>query len=400
MNRSDFTADSPGRLVSVRVPEPARRGQEPAWADGLAFVPDELPPRLEIGPILEALWVPVGDAMRAIGRLDGLDAGSAVLRPIWLREVRSSSAIENTVATAEEVALVASGLEFEHTAPREVHNHLRALEHGLGSSLPLSRRLLLEMHRMLLEGVRGGDRRPGEFRDVAVYIGTRRRGFSAARYVPPPSDDVERLIVDLERFANAPSPLGDLLTIGIAHYQFEAIHPFRDGNGRLGRLLISHTLCRQGLLRRPLVSVSSYIDAHRSRYYELLLRVSTHGDWGAWLAFFVEAVRHEAVDVARRGGMLAALREDYLVRLGDSRITERMTPLVDLLFERPAVSAGGVAGAMGVTEATARRYIERFVGAGILFEVTGKEYAKRYVAPEIIDLIECDLPEEPMGVGT
>ncbi|MFT5422800.1 MAG: Fic family protein [Phycisphaerales bacterium] len=331
--------------------------------------------------------------MRALGRLDGLDAGSPVLRPIWLREARSSSAIENTVATAEEVALVASGLEFEHSAPREVHNNLRALEHGLASSLPLSRRLLLEMHGLLLEGVRGGEARPGEFRGGPVYIGNASRGFSAARFVPPPAQEIERLIANHERFVNdPPEGFGELLAIGIAHYQFEAIHPFRDGNGRLGRLLISHGLCKHGLLSRPLVSVSAYIDAHRPRYYELLLRVSTHGDWAAWLAFIVDAVSHEATDAARRSGLLTALRADYLRRLGESRVTERMEPLIDALFERPATTAGLIASSMGVTDATARRYIDRFVGAGVLIEVTGKGYAKRYIASEIIELIERDLP--------
>ncbi|MFG0307416.1 MAG: Fic family protein [Phycisphaerales bacterium JB040] len=394
MKRSDFTPQAPGVLVPTSVMERTRVGADPVSVEGLAFLPDELPPALDHEGLFASLWAPANRAMRAVGRLDGLDAGSPVLRPIWLREARSSSAIENTVATAEEVALVASGLEFEHAAPREVHNNLRALEHGLSSPLPLSRRLLLEMHALLLEGVRGGDLRPGEFRTGPVYIGNAARGFSAARFVPPPGPEVERLIGNLERFVNEPpEELGELLTIGIAHYQFEAIHPFRDGNGRLGRLLISHAMCKHGLLRRPLVSVSSYIDAHRPRYYELLLRVSTHGDWGSWLEFFVEAVGHEAADTARRSGMLTELRADYLRRLGESRVTERMEPLVDALFERPATTAALVSSSMEVTDATARRYIDRFVEAGILTEVTGRDYAKRYVAPEIIELIERDLPE-------
>ena len=392
MEREGFQEDAPGRLVAAKVLERAP-GDRIIEHKGRAFVPDELPPRMDLSPILARLVVPLMEAARALGRLDGMDSQSPVLRPIWLREVRSSSAIENTVASAEEVVLAAVGQRYDREAPREVLNHLRALELGLGSDAPFSRQILLEMHRVLMHDVRGGQLSPGAFRTGQVYIGDPRRGFSSARFVPPPATELGRLMADLERFVtDPPSDIPGLVAIGIAHYQFEAIHPFRDGNGRLGRLLISRALCREGLLGRPLVTVSSSIDANRPRYYQLLRRVSTHGDWASWLEFFVEMVRREAVDVARRSEMLRALREDFVRRLESTRITPGMLPLLDALFERPATTAALVAERLGVTDMTARRYIEKFEQAGILHEATGRDYARRYVASEIIDLVELDLP--------
>jgi Fic family protein len=394
MEREGLQDGAPGRLVAARVLERSP-GDRIIEHKGQAFVPDDLPPRVDLGPILARQVIPLMEAARALGRLDGMDSQSPVLRPIWLREVRSSSAIENTVASAEEVMLAAVGHRYDREAPREVLNHLRALEHGLASEAPFSRQLVHDMHRLLMQDVRGGQLSPGAFRTGQVYIGDPRRGFAGARFVPPPATEVGRLMADLERFVTEPpADIPRLVAIGIAHYQFEAIHPFRDGNGRLGRLLVSRALCREGLLGRPLVTVSASIDANRSRYYELLRRVSTHGDWESWLAFFIEMVRREAVDVARRSDMLRALREDFVRRLEATRITPGMLPLLDVLFERPATTAALVAERLGVTDMTARRYIEKLEQAGILHEATGRDYAKRYVAPEIIDLIELDLPRE------
>jgi Fic family protein len=391
MRPEDFIDGAPGELVEVQVSErPITAGQS-----GWAFVPDLLPPSLDLGPLLGPLGVTLVDAAKALGRLDGMDSQSPVLRPIWLREVRSSSAIENTVATAEEVALAAAGQSFEYGAPREVLNNLRALELGLGSSQPLTLGLMRHMHRVLLDDVRGADLHPGELRGGQAYIGDPRRGFSAARFVPPPASELARLVDNLIEFINSPPPdMPQLVAIGIAHYQFETIHPFRDGNGRLGRLLISRSLCREGLLSRPLVTVSASIDANRPRYYDLLRRVSTHADWHAWLSFFAEAVRHEAIDVARRSELLRALRVDFAARLERDRLTPGMDRLLMALFERPATTAALIRESLGVSDLTARRYLDRFEAAGILHEVTGGAYAKRYVAPEIIDLIEVDLPAE------
>lgn len=361
--------------------------------EGWAFVPPELPPVLDWERVLGRLWDPLSRASAALARLEGIDATVPVLRPIWIREVQASSEIEGTVATIEEVALAATGHAFERDAPREVWNNLRALEHGISSPQGFSRGLLREMHAILFEGVAGETDRPGEFRQTPAYIGDPRRGFGQARFVPPPPERVEGLLADLERYVNREDRhTPALVRVALAHYQFEAIHPFADGNGRLGRLLVARSLCKEGLLSRPLVSISAYIGRRRAVYYGGLLRVSTHGTegaWEEWLRFFLEAVADQARDVELRSARLRGLREDMVARVASRREpSDAMVRLIDALFEQPALSVPGAAERLGQPQTTVRRNVERLVEEGILTEATGGKYDRRYVAPAIIKVAE------------
>jgi len=282
-----------------------------------------------------------------------------------------------------------------------VWNYVRALEEGLRDRRPLCLNLLCDLHRTLLGGVRGAEQRPGEFRDVPVAIGDERAPLSEARFVPCPPGDVMRERLDnLERYVNDPNVDKDdpsaLVRIAVAHYQFEAIHPFRDGNGRVGRLLVALQLCSQTPMTRPFVHVSAFFEKHREEYYRRLLRVSTHEEWTEWIAFFLEAVAaqaHEALDMAQR---LLELRKTYLESVRVKRASAKLGELIDYLFESPWVSAKSVSTRLKVTLATSYKYINRLVEKNILAPVGERKWGRLFVAPQIARVIDPDVhhPEQ------
>ncbi|MEZ6242459.1 MAG: Fic family protein [Phycisphaerales bacterium] len=384
---------SPGRLVPVRL----GRGEGDGGETILGFLPDPLPPEADWVGICGRQAEGLLGATLALGRLDGL-AGrlphpDLLLRPLWAREAQLSSRIEDVVTTAEEVALIGTGDESDEA--REVWNYLRALERGMDVSGAIDADLLCALHEILMDGVRGREKAPGRLRDRAVWIGRPGSGPRSARYVPPGASRLEKLLEDLAAFIAAPSErIPKLVAIALAHYQFEAIHPFLDGNGRVGRLLISLLLCRYGLIERPLVYVSAYIDKHKRTYYDLLLGVSRDGAWEDWIAYFLDAVRTQAEDAAVRCGLLVKLRDDMLRRVLDSgKGGAKLDGLIDELFRQPVLSVKMVTESLDVTDVTARRYVELLVSVGVLEEITGGTYAKRYACREVLRLIESDTPE-------
>ena len=239
-------------------------------------------------------------AVALLGRLDGsfqdhpgrLNISPWVLyRPLRLREARLSSKIENTIASASEIE-VANLLRLERSEPLEVRNYITAIDRAVGQEGPLSEMRIRALHEALLEGVEGGDRKfPGQYRPNQVMIGDDGDSFADARFVPPPAGEVPALMRDLVDFMREP-PAGMpvLIAAALAHYQFETIHPFADGNGRLGRMLITLSLCEGTILSKPLIYPSGYINQHKQQYYDLLLRVSTHGDWAAWINYFLDVL--------------------------------------------------------------------------------------------------------------
>jgi Fic family protein len=240
-----------------------------------------------------------------------------------------SSRIEGTQASLVDLYHYEAGQLALFEVPsdaREVHNYVRAMNHGLErpQRLPVSLRLSREIHKVLLEGVRGEHLTPGEFRRTQNWIGPAHSTIDTAPYVPPPADEMQAALSDLEKYIHARSNLPPLARAGLVHYQFEAIHPFLDGNGRIGRLLVILLLIEWGLLPQPLLYLSAFFEAHRLEYYDRLLAVSQRGDWEGWLAFFLNAVSTEAADASARIERLQALRAEYQSQLQAERAAGRL----------------------------------------------------------------------------
>jgi Fic family protein len=246
-----------------------------------------------------------------------------------------------------------------------------------------------------MEGVRGERGTPGEFRRSQNWIGPPGCTLEEAPFVPPPVHEMKEALNALEKYLHAPSDLPPLAWLGLLHYQFEAIHPFLDGNGRIGRLLLALLLCMGDLLPEPLLYLSAFFEAHRQAYYDLLLAVSREGAWEAWLTFFLRGVATQAQDAIARSRRLQDLRERYRERFQTARAAGRLLQTVDLLFARPVLTMPQVAEALGVNYATASRYINRLEDAGILREITGQARNRVYRAGEVLAAIE-----EPLNAAS
>jgi Fic family protein len=340
--------------------------------------------------------IALSDADRALGELAGVGFSipypHLLIRPFVRREAVLSSRIEGTQASLSDLyAFEARQLAlFEKTSDvHEVHNYVRALEYGLErlATLPVSLRLVRELHARLMGGVRGERETPGEFRRRQNWIGPPGCRVADATSVPPPVAEMQEALRDLEGYLHE-TPELPLVRLGLIHYQFEAIHPFLDGNGRIGRLLMTLLLCAWDLLPQPLLYLSAYFSERRERYYALLLDVSRKGHWEEWLVFFLEGVVSQAQDAVARAGRLWELRERYREAFQATRAAAGLLQVVDLLFERPLLNTRQVETALGVTYPTAQRYIARLEGAGVLREVTGKKRNRVYRADAVLAAIE------------
>ena len=302
-----------------------------------------------------------------------------------------SSQIEGTQSSLDDL-LAAEERILDADRPRdvdEVLNYVHAMNHGLArlAELPLSVRLVREIHERLLSGVRGQERTPGELRTTQNWIGPAGCLLNEATFVPPPPAEVPQAMGALETYLhdNMPAPL---VQIGLAHAQFETIHPFLDGNGRMGRLLIAFYLCERQLLQKPVLYISHYFKRHRQRYYELLQAVRDNGDWESWLAFFLEAVgevAEEATETARR---IVALRERHRQLIVDrfGRVAANGLRVLESLYRHPLITVNGVAALTGVTFAAASLLVKRLVEHGLLREVTGQARNRRFRYDEYVEL--------------
>ncbi|MBY0263539.1 MAG: Fic family protein [Phycisphaerales bacterium] len=400
MRTDQFSTHAPGRLIPVMLRQ--RRAQADGstrWVDvpASAFVPRPLPPEVDWARVKGELFDAFSRAERALARLDGLERGvpdaKVVLRSLLFKEAKLSSKIEDIVTTAEDMALAAAGRAMDPDAPgSEAANYIAALEHALASPLPFCQRLICEMHAELLRDVRGGEKRPGHLRDIAVYIGDAELGPERARFVPPPpGEELLGALAALERYMNEEAGKIPLLArAALMHYQFEAIHPFRDGNGRIGRALLSRQLCADGYLRNPLVHVSGYIEATKRRYADLLLGVSTSGAWVEWIAYMLEAFRSQAVAACAACERLIGLHDDYQRRLHGAGAKPRVFRLVDRLFSLPVINAREAAAALDVSDPTARADIRMLVDLGVLAEISGRSWGQDWVSKDILAAIESD----------
>jgi Fic family protein len=353
-----------------------------------AFHPEPLPRHLDLPLDVVKL---LDDATGAVHRLGGL--GRLVPNPHLLMaphvrlEAVLSSRIEGTQTGVEELLR----FEADRSPPpagaedaREVSNYVAALEHGLArltEGFPMSVRLLREMHEILLDAVRGSYRRPGELRSSPNWIGG--GDLVTAAFVPPPPDEMGRALSDWEQFLHE-DHLPLLVQLALAHYQFEVIHPFLDGNGRIGRLLIPLVLVARGALPQPLLYLSAYLERHRAAYYDHLLATSQHGDLGPWLRFFLTGVREQARDAEERTVRLVELQRQLREELLVENRANSVVRLGERLFGTPVVTAGGVERLLGCTRPTAQAAIDTLVDRGDLTEVTGRERHRVYEASHII----------------
>lgn len=371
----------------------------------LAFIPKSLPPDPPIR-MDDELWSLLSRADRALGRLDGstetLPNPDLFVFMYVRKEAVLSSQIEGTQASLMDV------LEFEERAlePRrpqdveEVVNYVAAMNHGLGrlSEIEVSLRLIKEIHAQLLAGVRGSERSPGEFRQTQNWIGSPGCTLTTASFVPPPPHEMNSALHNLEKFLHDLTPMPDLIKVGLAHAQFETIHPFLDGNGRIGRLLITFLLCEKKILKRPLLYLSYFFKRHRTEYYDRLQAIRDQGDWEGWLKFFLRGVyqvAHEATETARR---IANIREDHreMVTGQLGRGAGTALTLLEELFRRPIVTVNRVREATQVSYANANNLVKQLSDLGLLRETTGHKRNRRFAYDPYLALFrdaEVDTPE-------
>ncbi len=362
-----------------------------------AFWPKPLPPDPPVKMEPE-LWDLLSRADRALGRLDGstetLPNPDLFVFMYVRKEAVLSSQIEGTQASLIDV------LEFESQAleagrpqdVKEVVNYVAAMNYGLERvrELPVSLRLIREIHAKLLADVRGSERTPGEFRRSQNWIGPPGCTLQTAQFVPPPPAEMQDALGQLERFLHDTQPMPILIKVGLAHAQFETIHPFLDGNGRVGRLLITFLLCEREILRRPLLYLSYYFKRNRTEYYDRLQAVRERGDWEGWLKFFLRGVFEVAQEAAQTARQIVNMREEHrqLIVKNLGRRAGRALALLEALYERPVVSVEAVQQAVGVSFANANELTRGLEKLGLLRETTGQKRNRRFAYQAYLTLFE------------
>jgi Fic family protein len=377
MDSGDFT-DGPGAVEEH---------------EGLScYRPASLPPELDHDDDLLRVY---GDAQYALGRLAtlqrDLDNPGLLIAPFVHREAAMSSQVEGTNVTISdiyqhEVESKPARSAAKQDDVREAYNYVDAVKHGFervdaGEAIDLDR--VCDLHEQLLDDVRGGEDRPGELRDVPVYIGARDGDPKSASFIPPKPADVPLLLDQLFAYVRR-GEYPPLIDVALTHYQFEAIHPFRDGNGRLGRLLVMLQLYDSGLLPGPYLYLSAYFRRYGAQYREKLLAVSMDGAWGDWITFVLNAIAEQAIDAYDCGVELKTLRETYRNRYPSSPTTREV---VDYLFEQPYLTASRAVEATGRSPPAVYDAIAALEADDIITETTGKQSYKVYDAPEILSVL-------------
>ncbi len=362
-----------------------------------AFIPVSLPPAPAID-FDDDLLVLLSQADRALGRLDGaselLPDPDLFVHMYVRREAVLSSQIEGTQASLVDL------LQFESERARartpddsaEVANYVRAMNHGLArlDELPVSLRLIREIHGVLLKEVRGAERTPGEFRTSQNWVGASDSTLANASHVPPPPHEMQRALGDLEAFLHGRDPLPVLVKVGLVHAQFETIHPFLDGNGRVGRLLITFLLCQADVLKRPLLYLSYYLRRHRTEYYNRLQAVRDHGDWEGWLRFFLEGVRVVSMDATDTARKVIALREEHRNLLAQSvgRRASHALTLLESMYRGPILDVWAAAQRTGLSFASANSLVAIFEELGLLVEFTGRRRDRMFFYDPYLELFD------------
>jgi Fic family protein len=386
VDRSKFIESAPGALVKVATPDPD-------WA----FVPANIPRNWELPTHLYSKLI---SAREKLARLDGagrfMPASSILLRPLQQREAITSSRLEGTFATAEE--LLAYGLEPKNptsatdptNAWREVFNYDEALQKGQQAleKLPLSNRVIKNLHSVLLSGVRGADRTPGQFRTKQVHIGSDRR------FVPPPPEKIEDLMHDVEKYMNeSENTLDPLIRSFLVHYQFETTHPFLDGNGRVGRLLLSLMVYKTCGLQQPWLYLSAYFARHKNEYIDALFNVSAQGNWAAWASVCLNATISESQDAIDRIDKLLTLKKTYEEKINKTKGANiRLTQILASLFASPLVTIPSLQKQFNVTFPTAQADVDKLITMQILRKSSRPHRPQFYIASEIFSVAHMESP--------
>jgi Fic family protein len=376
MRKELFTSESPGKLVAVQT----------HWGNDHSFLPDPLPPNWEFPA---QLWPKLSKAREQLSLLEGLGRTlpnpNILLRPLVDRESIRSSRLEGTYASPRELLLFeiepkqSVSEEDPVNSFREVYNYRQAIIYGTNSKLPLSLRFIKELHSTLLNDVRGKNKAPGSFRNIQVGIG------DDGRFIPPPASAVLEALDNLEKYFHAPNPFDPLVDAFLCHYQFETIHPFLDGNGRVGRLLLTIMLQKSCGMSKPWLYISEYFERHKDDYISLLFNVSAKGNWTEWIEFCLDGTIQQAIETVSRCERLRTIRETYMKRTYEIQGTTRLSQIVEGIFDSPLVRISDLTKVLKVSYPTAKGDVDRLVEAGLLKEFEGV-YPKTFYAPEIFSI--------------
>lgn len=380
MNPKDFRDSTAGRCVKT---------PEGYWA----FVPNPLPPKIGYDQKLISL---LSDADRQLGELSGtgrlLPNPYLLISPYVHREAVSSSRIEGTQASLDDLYLyeVAAKEKPRVDDVKEVRNYVLAMEHGLKllNTLPISIRLIREIHKVLMQDVRGNQATPGELRRTQNWIGRPGSTPQTATIVPPPVGEMTTGLRDWEKYLHSKPSEPPLIQCALMHLQFEAIHPFLDGNGRVGRLLITFFLIERKHLTQPLLYLSSYFEKNRAEYYARLLAVSQEGDWHGWLEFFLEGVVAQTADAIADSKRILELNADYHNQIAQAKsVPETARRIVDEVFANPFVSITVLSKKWELSFNSVKNGVTRLVELGILEELPGRQRNRLFVAKKLMELL-------------
>lgn len=361
-----------------------------------AFIPAALPPEPPV-KFNSELQTSLSKADRALARLDGivtvLPNPDLFIAMYVKKEALLSSQIEGTQASLEGV------LEFEADLTpkediddiKEVINYIKALNYGIErlKEFPMSLRLIKEIHKILIKGTRGTHKTPGEFRKTQNWIGPPGASLNEATFVPPPPDMLLKLMGEMEKFIHSKDKIPPLIKIALIHSQFETIHPFLDGNGRIGRLLITFYLYWKNILSKPLLYLSFYFKKNRAGYYDLLMRVRTEGIWEEWIKFFLKGISEISEEASNTAREIIKLKENLITKLFKNSISSiYAVKLIDLLFENIVIDVRHVTDKFSIHRDTSNELLKRFEKIGILKEITGKQRYKKYIFNDYVEIIK------------
>ncbi|MGB2697658.1 MAG: Fic family protein [Candidatus Zixiibacteriota bacterium] len=380
MNPKDFENSSAGKCIKT---------PQNYWA----FIPNTLSPQIRYD---DDLVNTLSEADRLLGELSG--TGRLLINPYLLispyirREAVSSSRIEGTQASLNDLFFFEAERMRKPKAPDvyEVLNYVRAMSYGIKRlrKLPVSTRLVCEIHKILMKNVRGEHATPGEFRRSQNWIGTPGCLLNEATFVPPPVEEMKQTLSDWEKYLHSNSSEPPLIQCALMHYQFEAIHPFLDGNGRIGRLLITFFLCERGYLTQPLLYLSAFFDKFRDGYYSRLLAISQRGDWRGWIQFFLRGMVTQCKHALSDAKKILDLHTEYQNALESTKkIPETAHRLVDEIFQNPVISISGLSRRWNLPFNSVKGGVLRLINIGILQEATKRKRNKLYIAPRLMNLL-------------
>ncbi|MFW5871793.1 MAG: Fic family protein [bacterium] len=366
--------------------------QDDEWDSYLSFIPYKLPPKIEFD---QKLALALSKADSTLSKLSGvgilLPNPDLLVTPYMKKEALSSSRIEGTRISLSEFYLAeAKGDEDKEPNASEVSNYIKAMNHTLQQikNQPIDLDLIRKMHEILMNQVRGKDKFPGEYRHIQNWIGLPNSKPQDASFVPPPPEKVPSLLQDMVDYLNTYDEMPLLIKTALLHYQFETIHPFCDGNGRIGRALIVLHLCKKNKLTQPLLYISGFFEKHRTEYIRVLAEANKRGNFKEWILFFLKAVKEQSQEALEKATKLQQLKEEYRDKVQDKSKTNLMLQAVDNLFINPYLRITRLKKQIGTTYPTAKRIVEQLQDLNILKQVNDAKRDKIYLAQEIMEIIE------------